>query len=95
MSEEVEILDHLLSGGQALFARLPQEKNRLDALCHKPIKSAMAAQSVEASIGFIAEPLSQVKSAVEEHFDKNRLLKDPNKPLLSVPGVGQKHVLNL
>lgn len=95
MPEDVEILDHLLSRGQELSAMLQQEKNRLHALCHKPVKSVMAAQSVEASIAFIEEQLSQVKSAVEDHFDKNLLLKDQKKHLLSVPGVGQKNVLNL
>lgn len=94
-SEEIELLDDMLSRLQGLESMLTRERNRLHAWGKKPVRSVAAERSLLQSIAFIEQQIDVLKQAINHHFDAHPPLKAQKKRLLSVPGVGQKNVLFL
>jgi len=90
---EVEELDHLLNRQEDLQQSLRREENRLESYELLPNPHKAALKSIKRQIAFINREMEQIKKAIKEHLKANPHLKEQEKLLLSVPGVGEKGVL--
>jgi transposase len=89
--EEVSVLDDLLSRLEDLESLLNQEKNRYHAFKNKTIQSRASKESLSQSIAFLEAQIESIKQSIERHFEEYPKLKQQNKQLQSVPGIGKKN----
>jgi len=94
-AEEMSELDSLLRRRVDLEGMLRQEKNRKEALEHRPGVARGVPKSVDRLIETLEGELGQIEGAIKELQAKHTLLESQAELLDSVPGVGQKTVLPL
>lgn len=93
LAAEVAGLDSLLRRREDLEQMLRDEKNRRQALDHKPHASPAAKGSIDRLIEWLEDELEQVEAAIDELLNQYDYLKAQARLLLTVAGIGPKTVL--
>lgn len=85
---EVRELHALLDRLDTLTDSLVQEKNRLDTLLMRESPSGVVHASLTDSIRHIEGAIKQLRGDIDDHIDRHPGLKDDQRLLVSIPGVG-------
>jgi transposase len=91
LPQEMEELSLLVDRLNDLHKTLRIENNRLDALRRRGVKHSGAIDNLNDTISFIESQISNIQSAIKDHFDDNQSLKDDRELLRTIPGVGEKN----
>lgn len=95
MEECARELQSLLSRQDDLKKLLLSERNRLKQAEHNPTTPVAVQHSLDRTIKMLEEEQKALKAAVKELLGRSKELKDQEKLLRTVPGVGAKVVLRL
>ena len=90
---EVEQLNHLLDRLDDQKGTLSREKSRLQAYQNRLNTHKMAHKDLKQSIAFLERQILQIQKTIKEHLKAHPHLKEQEKLLLTVSGVGKKNVL--
>ncbi len=69
-----------------LLEERTREKNRLES----GVKSKIVKESIEKNLAFLSEEITFLDENMQEHIDQNPDLKEKQRLLISVPGIGKK-----
>lgn len=74
---------------QALVEIQPQEKNRLESA------RAEVRASLQAHLDWLAQELERIEQAIREHIDQDPTLRDQQRLLATIPGLGERTIATL
>lgn len=80
-------LQALLTRREAVAKDLRREMNRQEKALSAPTPT-LVLQSIEQAVCFLAKELKRLDQAIDEHIDRHPDLKDDQRLLTSIPGVG-------
>lgn len=80
-------LQALLTRREAVAKDLRREINRQEKALSAPTPT-LVLQSIDQAVSFLAKELKRLDQAIDEHIDRHPDLKDDQRLLISIPGVG-------
>jgi transposase len=95
LPEEVQILDSLLQRIDQIEEHLTQEKNRRHSLEAKGEFNGVVAKSIDHLISILEEEIDKLRKDINKHLKDYPQLKEEQKRLKELPGVGDKNSLPL
>ncbi|MGQ9682615.1 MAG: transposase [Anaerolineae bacterium] len=95
LPEAVAQWDALLERRAGLKSMLRQELNRRHALKAQQAYQGAVAHSIDQSVGWLEGALAEIEEAILEHIDRHTDLKAAAKRLRTVPGIGERNVLDI
>lgn len=95
LPEAVAELDALLERRVDLKSMLRQELNRRHALEAQRAYQGPVAKSIDQAITWLENALAEIEKAIRQHMDDHPDLKQEAQRLRTVPGVGERNVLDI
>ena len=86
VAKHIQKLKEWVNRLDSLIANKIQESNRLEGL------DPEIAVDIQSHIDFIEERIKVVKERIADHIDQHQDLKEKNKLLSSIPGIGEKTI---